>query len=142
MNLKTILAVAAPFVAIGAVFLAYFLAKKSRREERFTRACEDFISAFEDEFRQLRFGAEDPHIILASASDKHISAVMRFKRFLKGRQLSAFDKAWREYYYYEDSNMAGLERYSAKGVGYEEKKKRRELALERISRLISFAKPK
>ena len=42
--------------------------------------------------------------ILKKSFDKHYTAVSEFRRFLSGKELTAFNKAWRTYYGYDDND--------------------------------------
>lgn len=135
------------------VFIEHFLAKSRTKEERrireFNEAAKRFRDAFKEELLALSPNLskceKDTSEILEVAFEKHRIAVFDFKPFLSGDELAGFDKAWGEYYRYENApefTVHGLEQYSAKGHGYTEGRRLRLLAAERIERLLEFAKPK
>lgn len=70
--------------------------------------------------------------ILENAFDKHQIAVNEFRFYLTGKELKAFDRAWRDYYCAPD-NQVDFSRYLG---GAEEMKE----ALTRMEAIVAFTK--
>lgn len=123
--------------------------KESRRIKDFNYASAKFRAAFKEEFLALNpalsRNSVDTAVLLEAAFDKHRLAVFDFRAFLPTESTDGFDKAWQEYYRYDnapDGTIHGLDKYSGVGHGYSEKRRLRFLAAERIEKLLDFAKHK
>ena len=130
---------------IGALITYFALTWIAKRQE-FNRAAAIFRSAFIEEQRLL-----DPHStadrvgkstydILESAINRHEIAMIRFRPYLRDSERIAFARAWEAYCYHEQTDRPFLEQYFDKNL--KEKEEKRKLALERIEKLLEFAKPK
>ena len=138
--------------AVGAL-VSHFLTKsrntEGRRIKEFNEAAAKFRTAFKDELLALNpalsHNSTDTAEFLETALDKHRHAVFDFKPFLSSESVQGFDKAWNEYYRYDNAPkniIHGLNKYSGIGHGYQEKMRLRLLAAERIENLIRFANHK
>lgn len=117
--------------------------KQERLQKHFDDAAKNFRASFTEDIVEVESGARDTFDILKSSFEKHKAAMLEVKIFLKGRKLKSFERAWQEYCCHEKyPNQPFLEQYSAKGQSLDMGKKRRQLALERIERLLTFAEPK
>jgi hypothetical protein len=122
---------------------------ENRRIKEFNEAASKFRTAFKNELLALNpalsRSTADTAEILEGAFDKHRLAVFDFRPFLSSKSVHGFDKAWNEYYRYDnatDGIIHGLNKYSGVGHGYEEKKRLRLLAAKRIEKLLYFANHK
>ncbi len=121
---------------------------RDRRKE-FNEAAAKFRSAFKDELLALNpalsRNSVDTAELLETAFDKHRMAVFDFSPFLPSKSIKGFDEAWHEYYRYDNAPegiIHGLAKYSGVGHGYEEKRRLRLLAAERIEKILKFAEHK
>ena len=132
---------------------AHYLTKsrniENRRIKEFNGAAAKFRTAFKDELLALNpalsHNFTDTAELLEAVFDKHRMAVFDFRPFLSSESIQGFDKAWQEYYRYDNAPehiIHGLNKYSGVGHGYEEKMRLRLLAAERIEKLLCFANHK
>jgi hypothetical protein len=123
------------------ILIEHFLAKDHSKQERFLEACKKFNGAFIDDIRRLEAGNEDAYDVLKSSIVKHETAMIEFKKILKGEKLQDFGQAWNEYYYgnISGSGLPFIEQYFA-GGSVTKKRELTQLALQRLEKLISFAK--
>ncbi len=122
--------------ALGSLILALLAYPLFRYKTRI-KASENFLNSFEQEMLVLRNeGDITVYETLRNSFDRHQLAVNEFKRYLKGRKFSAFNDAWHEYHH--NPNGKRLQQYMSTS-NYEETKKRRLLALQRLEAVLAFA---
>ena len=112
------------------------------REQRNARAAASaiFRAAFTDVLTHLRHSNTCPLDILSPAFPAHDAAVHEFSRFL-GFKCKAFLRAWDQYAYHENQKSRPfLEQYASAAQSISEQRRRRQLAIERLEHLLSFAK--
>lgn len=134
-------------IAIFGVYLGSRFAISRDRRESFNRAAKKFRDAFWDEIQVLdrrylvdRASAPSTAEMLWNAVGKHQAAIASFRPYLNWYEKIAFDKAW-EAYCNGGSNIHHFaEKYPPDGLHRD--KQYSQKALERIYRLLSFAKPK
>ena len=136
-------------------FVGYISAIKINKRQQFNEAASKFQSAFVETKRlldknrlfEIYNNYNDPIFDILS---KHIiyieRAKIRFSSFLNKKDLSAFNKAWDEYYSKsQDGSDYYLNDYvcdrcsKTNKVIYESMDEKRELALKRIGHLLDFA---
>ena len=125
-------------VLIGGWVGYYFSVKLMRRQE-FNKAAAAFRSAFIKEQRLLSFDSLADSVgltasdIVKAAIDRHEVAMIIFKPFISKCVIKAYEKAWEDY----AGDSRHFEQYSTDNKIMRPKKK--ELALQRINRLLEFA---
>ncbi len=135
------ISLSAVLVGLIYILIKHFLAKDRSKQERVFEACKKFNDVFVDDIRRLQAGNEDAYDILKTSIIKHEIAILEYKKYLKGKKLKTFERAWNEYYY---GNIPGncipfIEQYFAAG-SITEKRELTNLVLQRLKKLISFAK--
>jgi hypothetical protein len=140
INIGTI-SLTAVLASLIYIFIKHFLAKGRNKQERFFEACKKFDDVFIDDIRRLQAGNEDAYEVLRTSIIKHESAMLEFKKFLKGEKLKAFEQAWNEYYYGNIlwNRIPFVEQYFAAG-SVTKRRELTQLALQRLEKLTSFAK--
>lgn len=142
--------VAAIFSIVGTAiggFIGYSTSISVAARKEFNSAAIDFQEAFLDAVMSLdqRFytgenKSTNTHEILSRTFPGQIKAMLRFRQYLPSDKRESFDRAWREYCHYDvdgEPNYPFLEQYFEKKW---EGKYTKDLALERINVLLSFAK--
>ena len=123
---------------VGTYVGAILIANRDRRIDAGRRLRE----AFQDELATLKAPGEiDALTLLESAFKKHLIAISEFNYRLPKCKRSAFDQAWQHYYCYPQQPFYPfLEQYTTTTGSMEQKKKNRNLAIERIEHILSFTK--
>jgi hypothetical protein len=136
---------------LGATIAHIFSERRDRRND-LNKAANEFRNAFLPEVIFLKHNAKinggsssDLGEFLGAAYIRQLKALMLFKTYLSTKDEISIDKAWQEYCYHPDNpNIPFFEQYSwkvaNKGKGYE--KQLKALALNRIEKILKFAKPK
>lgn len=137
---------------LGALF-AHIFSERRRRREEFNKAAIAFRTAFLPELIFLKHNAKihgaashsELNDFLNSGYLKHLEALAIFHNSLSVEQKSRINKAWQDYSCHADNpSMPFFEQYSwkvaNKGKDYENQLK--VLALNRIEKILEFAKPK
>jgi len=123
--------------AIGIVG-SYFVAIRLARNHAKTIAGLRLRDAFAPEFIKLQtseaFGLTEIPDMLKAAFPKHKMAVDEFMFSLKGKQLDAFDKIWREYYCDPDEETPKFIQYC------DELDPDHQIAIKRIQAIRKFTK--
>jgi hypothetical protein len=129
--------------AIVFLLLLFFAVYRSARRQKThprMRASQKFITSFIDAVQDLSQGKGDAYEMLKEAFPNHERAYLDFRSRMKGRSRKLFDDAWKDYYCFGNGNPTPFpEKYFAGGDEFLAKDKRR-LALQRIKRILSFAK--
>ncbi len=96
--------------------------------------------AFNDELASLKAPGEiDALTLLESAFKKHLIAFSEFNRRLPKCKRPALNQAWQDYHCHPRPPFIHfLEQYTTRTGSMEEKKKNRDLAIERIEHILSF----
>jgi len=132
-------------VGVANHFLTKSRDKESRAIKEFNEASKSLRDAFNSELATLRNPSSDnpidPYDLLYAAFEKHRGAVNAFRRFLKGISQREFDRAWHNYYAYDDTGIDTYEHLVKYGPGWESKPPRecREAAIMNIEKLLEFA---
>ena len=131
-------------VAIGGL-IGYATSVKISDRKELQAAAIDFHNAFLDALMSLdqRYRCKENSEsnvceILEQTFLQQIKAMLRFRLLLSSEQRKSFDEAWREYCHYDvkgEPEYPFLEQYSEKTWNG---RSTRELALERIKKLMSF----
>lgn len=142
MSDNTISLIINSIVALAGVGLGYWLNNRASKKaldlvslQEFLKAAAEFKTAFTEEIISLKkpptTSYEDTaQMILRKAAAKHNNAMILFRPHIAESSQSLFDKAWEEY--------DGADKYS--GSDQDAKKAKRKLALERIEKLLEYAK--
>ena len=139
-------------VILGALLtgsITYCVSKNLMGKQEFNKSAALFRDAFIEEKRFIdrfyavgRAGKDIPEILAASA-DKHERALVIFKDgYLDKMQRLNIEETWK-IYTGEDKHLGKytFKQYTTKGK-IKDAEKNRKIALERIEKLLSFAKPK
>lgn len=158
LNPYEIALIAGGFTIIGVLlgaWVGYRNAIRIQRIVEFNKAATDFRNAFLRELIFLRHNASIPggersyttldEFLQAGYIHRHLRALEVFKDYLSARERSGIDKAWQEYCYHPDNpSILYFEQYSwmvaNKGKDYE--KQLKNIAVDRIEKILEFAKPK
>lgn len=139
--------------SLGALFgilvtaiINHFLAKSRDRENSKSQARHLAGIRLQESFVDA-LNAVDPHIadeedaytVLSRSFKEHSRAIKLFRPHLTDKEKQDFDRAWAEYYCYEDENIPFLEQYSSHIGSRKLYLKNCELARKRIERILSFA---
>lgn len=128
---------------IGTLFggiISYFVGVGLYIKKGFYDHAIKFKRAFIDELYAIEREGGNPSKILPKAMKKHDLAVFEFIRVLPRHKRKALTSAWDEYR--RNPNKQGqidLTHYYFEGQPSEEHKNRRNLIIERLSKIISFA---
>lgn len=126
---------------VGTYLGAILIANRDRRINARRRLRE----AFQDELASLEVlaipGEGDAFDILSGAFKKHFIAISEFTHIINRCKRNAFNQAWQDYHCYPKPPFPHfLEQYDTKTGSIEQRKKNRELAIERIKHILSFTK--
>lgn len=96
--------------------------------------------AFNDELAALKAPEEiDALSLLEGTFKKHLIAISEFNRRLPECKRLAFNQAWQDYHCYPQPPFIHfLKQYTTRTGSMEQKKKNRNLAIERIEHILSF----
>ena len=96
--------------------------------------------AFNDELASLKApGQIDALPLLESGFKKHLIAISEFNRRLSKCKRPAFNQAWQDYHCHpQPPFIHSLNQYTTRTGSMEQKKKNRDLAVERIEHILSF----
>ena len=134
---------AVKILSILFLLLLFFAIYRSARREKThprMRAAQKFITSFIDAVQDLSQGKGDAYELLKETFPKHEKAYLDFRSRMKGRSRKLFDEAWKDYYCSGNGNPIPFrDQYFAGGDELLAKEKR-QLALQRIKRILSFAK--
>jgi hypothetical protein len=150
MDAKFILGVCVGLIGsfLGALF-AHIFAERRRKNDEFNKAAANFRAAFIPEVTFLRHNAKIDdapsadnlcEFLRAGYVKRHLIAFETFNIYLSSNRRNEFQKAWEEYCHYDvegEPNTPFFEQYFEKTW---EGQPTKELALERIKRLLSFAR--
>ena len=119
------------------------------KQQEFYKAAATFRTAFVDEYRTLKAvvnpeDVEDTYVqtTLANAIAKHEIACILFCPYLSEKRKQQFDQAWREYLCPEGGDLAEL---PSLFIDYCQESRHDisiKIALEKLDKLMEFAKPK
>jgi len=137
--------------SIGAIITILGSFRVAKWQDR-RKACDDFYMAFDEEIGLLQTGIsttgwspneqKTAYDILFNAAAKHDRAIRHFRRHIKRKR--DFDNTWGEYRCKESKQAIEDDPfvcYASKPGDFETETKKRQLALERIDKLLKFAKP-
>ena len=141
---------------IGAFFgslFSYLFSERRRRNEEFNKAASKFRNAFLPEIIFLKHNAR---ISSAGSSDnlqefllfgytrRHLKALVAFKPYLAPKKKKGIDQAWQEYCCNPDKlDELYFQQYSYKSTERETIGEQcKQLALERIEKILEFSKHK
>lgn len=134
---------AVKILSILFLILLFFAAYRSARRQKShpqMRVAEIFLTSFIDAVQDLSQGKGDAYEMLKDDFPRHEKAYLEFRSRLRGRSRKHFDEAWKDYYCSGNGNPARFrEQYSAGGDNLVAQEKR-QLALRRIKRILSFAR--
>jgi hypothetical protein len=134
---------AVKIVSILFLMLLFFAIYRSARRQKThpqMRASEKLITSFIDAVQDLSQGKGDAYELLKEAFPGHEKAYLEFRSRLRGHRRKQFDAAWKEYYYSGNGTSPSFrDQYFAAGDAFLAKEKRK-VALQRIKRILSFAK--
>lgn len=134
---------AVKILAIVFLLLLFYAVYRSARRQKThprMRASQKFITSFIDAVQDLSQGKGDAYEMLKEAFPNHERAYLDFRSRMKGRSRKLFDEAWKDYYGSGNGNPIPFrDQYFAAGNELLAKEKRR-LALQRIKRILAFAK--
>jgi hypothetical protein len=124
---------------VGAV-LTYFFSVSLSKKEGLRRAGRELREAFHKELVKLEQDKEsDPCDVLQEAFSHHQMAANEFRFHLSESKKKKFDRAWREYCYDDqDLDVPYLEQYSRNLGSVELAEKNRQLAINRINRILDL----
>jgi hypothetical protein len=134
------------------VVLGHFLTKSRAAEERGIKYFNDTAAIFREAFiveleemkNPVPGATTDPHSILLAGFEKHRTAVHLFRFSLSKVRQDQFDRAWHNYYAYDDTLEESAEYLIKYSPGWEQKpiQECRETAINNIEKLLEFAKHK
>lgn len=139
--------------SLGALFgilitaiLNHFLAKSRDKQNGQSQARRLAGFQLQESFADA-LNAVDPHVaeeedacaVFSRSFKEHSKAIKLFRPHLSKKEREEFDKAWKEYYCYEDEEIPFLEQYSSHIGSHELYLKNCRLARERIERILSFS---
>ena len=104
------------------------------------RVSQKFIAAFIEAVQDLSQGKGDAYAWLKEAFPKHEKAYLQFRSRINGRSRKRFDEAWKDYYCFYNGNPTPFSEPYFAGGNEILAKENRLLALQRIKRILSFAK--
>lgn len=118
----------------------YLGAMKIADRQRFIDAGRRLREAFQDELAILRGPDDcDAFTLLNSSFKKHLIAITEFRYVLHGNKIESFNRAWLTYHCTSEAPFIHLlEQYDTKTGSREQRNKNRELAIQRINRILSF----
>jgi hypothetical protein len=118
------------------------------KQQEFYKAASAFRAAFTDEYRALKAvvrteDIEDAFIqtTLANAAAKHEKACVLFRPYLTEKKKQQFDQAWQDYVCPEGGDVADLPSPFIDYYNETRPDVSIKLALEKLDRLMEFAKP-
>lgn len=129
-----------------AAFFASIIPRKRQERQRFNEAADRFKEAFTEEIRfidrsyALDRAFRDIPEVLAAASGKHEAALIKFMIVLSERNKKKIKKAWKEYT--GENKLMGeytFNQYATYGK-IKDAKNIRNNALNRVEKILSFAK--
>jgi hypothetical protein len=133
-----------PYPVIGDALLACFIGYVAHRNNKFIRlavAAAAFRASFSGTLASLRNGSDDPYPMLEQQFLTHESSVLEFALHLNYIQRERFMKSWHDYYCLDgDSANPLLAQYSKHLGSTELATKNRNLAIQRIEQLLTYAK--
>lgn len=112
-----------------------------QRIQDYNKAADKFCSEFVETMHILNKKNEvsSAFYIFQKASLQHEAAMLQFRRYLSGKELKVLDAAW-EKYVFSPEHPEPYKQYH--GRGQDEILRLRELAVQRIEKLLECAKPK
>jgi len=129
-------------------FLNRLTVNHTVKQHEFYKAAATFRAAFTDEYRTLKAVVrpedEDDALVkttLANAAAKHENACILFSPYLSDKRKQQFDQAWRDYVCPSGGDVAEL---PSSFIDYYQETRLDisiKLALEKLDRLMEFAKP-
>jgi hypothetical protein len=118
------------------------------KQQEFYKAAAAFRAAFVDEYRVLRAvirpeDVEDAFVqtTLTTAAAKHENACVLFRPYLSKKKKQQFDEAWKDYLVPEGSDMAELPSPFIDYYSESQHDVPIRLALEKLDKVMEFAKP-
>ena len=133
----------------------HYLSKSRTKEERkvteFNNAAAIFRDVFLPETTYLKHHANigglgsshNLHETLSVGYLRQLKALEIFKIYLSSKDKKGIDKTWQKYCKHpDDPNVLYFEQYSTKNVSKEREEELKALALERIEKILKFAKHK
>lgn len=134
---------AVKILAIGFLLLLFYAIYRSARRQKThprMRASQKFITSFIDAVQDLSQGKGDAHLMLKEAFPKHEKAYLDFRPRMKGHSRKLFGEAWKDYYCSGNGNPTPFRAQYFAGGDELLAKEKRQLAVRKIKRLLSFAK--
>lgn len=128
-----------PFMMIAALMGGLFLFANARMS-RHREAALKFRETIEPTISKLNHSEDGITSILEADFEKHEQAVREFSRYLVFSKKRFLD-CWRDYAFHPEAGIRFLEAYSSNGVSVSKAKSNRELAIFKLTRLLSYAKP-
>jgi len=124
---------------VGTYSGAILIANRDRRIDAGRRLRE----AFQDELASLEVlpipGEGDAFDMLNGAFKKHLIATSEFARLVSRCKRNSFNQAWQDYHCYPKPPFPHfLEQYDTRTGSIEQRKKNRELAIQRVKHILSF----
>lgn len=128
-----------PFMIITALLGGLFLFANARMS-RYREAASKFRETIEPTISKLNHSEDGTTVILEADFEKHEQAVREFSRYLVFSK-NSFLGCWRDYAFHPEVRIRFLEAYSSNGVSVSKAKSKRELAISKLMRLVSYANP-
>ena len=132
-------------VVVGGI-LGYRFSISLARRQNFNIIAERVRKAFEDDIKALRYTSKDPADILSHSYMEHETAICELKFVLSKCKKKDLEKAWKDYNPYVqhpgDHEVPSMSQYYGLQSPDIEPEEVRNLAIERIEKLLNFAKPK
>jgi len=122
------------------IFSKIYLSIRRNKDKPKRHAAEKLFEAFIDEIQDLSIGKGDAYEILKQAFPKHEMAYIKFRPYLRGKVLRQFDEAWRDYYCRNQENPEEFLKQYFASENEAMAKEKRQLALKKILKILSFAK--
>jgi len=124
------------------LFLVIYRAARRQKTHPRMRAAQKFITSFMDAVQDLSQGNGDAYELLKGAFPRHEKAYLEFRSRINWLFRKGFDEAWKDYCCSSNGNRTPFRDQYFAGGNETIAAKKRQLALQKIRRILSFAKNK
>jgi hypothetical protein len=123
------------------LFIVHYLTKRRERTKYFREASRRFRETFSEEIVRLQSGNEDAHKVLKNMFPKYQQAKIDFEYYLSNKQKNELKQAWNDFCCQRVSEIEVpfWEQYFD-GGSLSKRQELNKIALERIEKLLSYAK--